>query len=134
MASGKSLYLRNQLLDHVLGGGVYEKPEFVFLALYTKEPSAAGGGDEVTGRSYQRLAVPNGPYNFPKATDGVKKNGQRLSFPEAEETWGKVVAVGVHDAQVDGNLLYWGRLSEPQYVRVGTALDFPERSLEFIET
>lgn len=107
MAGSKSDYLENKLLDHVLGAAAYTPPVTVYFSLYTTAPTDAGGGTEVTGGSYARVAVTNNATNFPAASGGSKSNGTVVTWPQATVSWGDVRAVGIHDASTSGNLLYW---------------------------
>lgn len=110
MPGSKSDYLENKILDHVLGGGDYTRPATVYVGLFTTAPSDTGGGTEVSGGSYARVAVTNNATNFPAASSGSKSNGTAITFPAATANWGTVVAFGIFDASSGGNLLYWGWL------------------------
>ena len=102
MAGSKSDYLENEILDHVLGGGDFTRPATVYLALFTVTPTDAGGGTEVTGGAYARVAVTNNATNFPAASGGSKSIGAQFDFPEATANWGTVVALGIFDASTAG--------------------------------
>ncbi len=119
MAGGKSDYLENKVLDHVLGSTSYTKPANVYLALYTVAPTDAGGGTEVAGASYVRLALTNNATNWPAAVNGSKSNGIDFVFVTAGEAWSTVVAFGLFDAQNAGNLLYWGTLNSSKQIDAG---------------
>ena len=68
MAGGKSPYLSNALLDHVLGGGDFARPATVYIGLLTSLPSDVSGIAEVTGGSYSRVSVANNATNWPAAS------------------------------------------------------------------
>jgi hypothetical protein len=108
MPGSKSNFLELELLDHVLGGSAYAAPGTLHVALFTAAPTDAGGGTEVTGGSYARVAVTNNLTNFPSANPKV--NGTAITFPLATADWGTIVAFGIFDASTSGNLLYWGWL------------------------
>jgi hypothetical protein len=124
MAGGKSDYLENALLDHVLGGGDFTRPTPVYLALFTVTPSDTGGGTEVTGGSYARKSVTNNNTNFPAASGGSKSLNVDTSFAQASADWGTVVAFGIFDAATSGNLLYWGPISPTKTVQNGDTARF----------
>ena len=42
--AGKSDYLENKVLDHILGNTAYTAPATLYFALFTSAPSDAGGG------------------------------------------------------------------------------------------
>lgn len=93
-------YLRTSIGNHVLTNTAMSSPTNVYLALFTVAPTAAGGGTEVTGGSYARLAV-----GFTEtATDGEFQNTS-VTFTNMPEA--TIVAIGVYDAITAGNLLYF---------------------------
>ena len=117
MAGSKADFLENKLLDHVLGAATYTPPVTVYIALYTVAPSDAGGGTEVTGGSYARVAVTNNATNFPAAT----------------ASWGTVVAHAELDAPTGGNFLYWGDLTVSKAINSGDTASFAVGDLDFTE-
>jgi hypothetical protein len=131
--SGKSDYLENKVLDLLLGGGTYTVPTTVYVALYTVAPTDAGGGTEVSGGGYARVAVTNNATNFPAASGGSKSNGTTITFPTATADWGTVVAVGIFDASTAGNLLFWANLTTSKTIQNGDTAQFASGSLTFSE-
>jgi hypothetical protein len=125
---GKSDYLENEILDHVLGGGDYSRPATVYVALFTADPGDAGGGTEVsTGdwSDYARAAVTNNATNFPAASGGSKSNGTAISFGSATIVSAPTItAFGIFDASSGGNLLYWGELDADKAVTDGDEVEF----------
>ena len=133
MVGSKSDYLENELLDHVLGGGDYSRPATVYVALYTTAPTDAGGGVEVSGGSYARVAVTNNATNWPAASGGAKSNGTAITFPTATADWGTVVAFAILDAATAGNFLYWGDLTQSKTVNNGDTATFAVGDLDVTE-
>lgn len=132
MASGDSDYLENKMLDHELGGPDYVRPATVYVGLFTAAPGDAGGGTEVNGNAYARVAVTNNATNFPAAAAGAKSNGVALNFPTPTPAgWGLIVAVGIFDAASAGNLLKWGDLAANKNVNAGDPVSFPVGELDF---
>jgi len=131
--AGKSDYLENKVLDHILGNTAYSAPATVYFGLYTSNPTDAGGGTEVSGVSYARVSKTNNTTNFPNAVSGVKSNGTSVDFPTAGSAWGSVQSVGVFDAPTGGNLLYWAPLASAIVVPNGGQLSFAIGQLIFIE-
>lgn len=120
----KSDYLEGKVLAHVLGNTAYTAPTTLYVSLFTVTPSDAGGGTEVTGGSYARVAVTNNTTNFPAPTGTsptTSTNGTAITFPAPTANWGTVVAFGIHDAATLGNLLYWGALSVSKTINNGDA-------------
>lgn len=130
---GKSDYLENELLDHVLGGGDYSRPATVYIALYTTAPTDAGGGVEVSGGSYARKSVTNNDTEWPAAAGGLKSNANVIEFVEATGDWGTIVACAIFDAVTSGNMLYWGNLSAPKVISSGSTARFLADELDITE-
>lgn len=133
MAGSKSDYLELELLDHVLGGADYSRPATVYVALYTVAPTDTGGGTEVTGGSYARVAVTNNDTNWPAAAAGAKANGTEITFPEATGDWGEVVAFAILDAAAAGNFLYWADLTVSKTINSGDTAKFAVGDLDVTE-
>lgn len=118
--AGKSNYLSNALLNHVLGGSSFTRPATVYAALYITSPNAAGtGGTEVTGGSYARLALTNDASHFPAAASQVKTNGTLWDFGITTADWGDIHACAIWDALTLGNELYFGALTAHRIVLRG---------------
>lgn len=114
----QSDYLKNKLLDHVYGGSDFTRPATVYFALFTTMPTGAGGGVEVTGGSYARVAVTNNGSNFPAASSQQKACAIDVVFPQATAHWGTVVGCAIFDASSGGNMLDFGELNVPVVVPV----------------
>ena len=125
----KSDYLENEILDHVLGQGAYSAPT-PYLGLYTAAPTDAGGGTEVSGGSYARVAI---SAKFGAASGGSSANTASIDFPTATASWGTVVAFGIFDASTAGNLLYWGALDTNKSVGDGDTPSFGTGTLTITE-
>ncbi|MCI4463680.1 MAG: hypothetical protein JHC30_05885, partial [Caldisericum sp.] len=111
----------------------YTPPATVYIALFTVAPTDAGGGTEVSGGGYARVAVANNSTNFPPATNGQKSNGTAIIFPTATADWGTIVAVGIYDAATNGNLLFWANLTTARTVQSGDTAQFAVGALTFTE-
>lgn len=115
----KSDFAENTVLNLFLGAGAYTPPATLYAALFTVSPTDAGGGTEVSGGSYARVAVTNNTTNWPAASGGSKSNGTQITFPTPTANWGTIVAFGLFDAATAGNLLYWGAISPSKTVNNG---------------
>jgi hypothetical protein len=131
--AGKSDFLENAILDHILGKTTYTAPNTLYIGLLTAAPTDAGGGTEVSGGSYARSAQTNNTTNFPNAVAGVKSNGVAFSFPTATAAWGTIVAVGIYDASSSGNLLFWALLTVSKVINNGDTFSFSIGALQFTE-
>jgi hypothetical protein len=129
----KSNYLENAILNHVLGGQTYTPPATVYVALFTAAPGEAGGGTEVSGGGYSRVAVANNTTNWPTTSNGQKSNANAITFPQATANWGTIVAWGLFDAATGGNLLYYGDVSPSRAVNAGDTAQFAAGALTFTE-
>lgn len=124
-------YTENALLDAFLGDDhIAAFGATVYFALFTATPNDTGGGTEVSGGSYARVAVTNNDTNFPAASSGSKVNGTRIEFPEATGSWGTVTHWGVFSASSVGTLYAYGALSTSRSVVSGDAPFYPAGGLE----
>lgn len=91
----------------------------MYVGLYTTAPTDAGGGVEVSGGNYSRVAVASSLANWAgtqgagttvasTGTGGQTSNNGVITFPAPSGAWGLIVALGIFDAVSAGNLLYWG--------------------------
>lgn len=129
--SAASDYLENKILDHILGGGDYTRPANLYYAVYTSGPTDSGGGTEVSGGAYARVAITNNNTNFPTASGGTKSNGAAVTFPTATGTWGTVTHIGIFDAASGGNLIFHAALSASKVITTDDTLNYPIGSIVF---
>lgn len=109
----------------------------VFVALFTVAPTDAGGGTEVSGGSYARVAMACTLANFSgtqsagsstssTGTGGATSNNAAITFPAPSADWGTIVAFGLFDALTGGNLLIWDNMVASRQVLNGDpAPSFP---------
>lgn len=94
----------------------------VWVGLFTATPSDTGGGTEVTGGSYARVAVArSGTPGWAAATGtlATTNNSGTITFPTATASWGTVTQFGIFDAVTAGNLIYWGDLTASKTIGSG---------------
>lgn len=131
----KGTAARSQVLDKLLGRVDFSPPATYYVALFTASPNETGGGTEVTGGAYARVAVPNNPTSFPAAVSGTKANGTLITFPVPTDLWGDIVAFAFMTAATGGTLVLWGVLDLPLTVQSGDlAPAFDVGSLQFEES
>ena len=136
--SSKADYLENKLLDLVLGGVAFSAPANVYIALYTANPTDAGGGTEVstaTWTNYARVTKVNNATNWPAASGGSKSNGTAIDYGTATTTGSvTLTGFGILDALSGGNLLYWGVFTPSVVVQNGNPVQFAIGGLTVTET
>lgn len=128
--AGMSDYLENKLIDWLLRGQTFTPPATVYVALFTAAPSDAGGGTEVSGGSYARVAVASSLANWAgtqaaastvasSGTSGGTSNNGAVTFPAPTANWGVVTHFAIYDASTAGNLLFYGALSTSKTINNG---------------
>jgi hypothetical protein len=135
MASGKSNYLDQKLLNLFFGLGSYSFPPTVYLALFTASPGPGNTGTEVSGSGYSRQALLQSSANWSLSGETVS-NVNAISFPFFTGAVGTVVSFGLYDAATGGNLLYWGDIAAPYQKSFSTndQAVFPAGALTFTES
>jgi len=140
--AGFTDFLENALIDwffraQAIGitgasAGAGSGPSTLYYALFTAAPSDTGGGTEVSGGSYARVAVTTSLTNFAgtqaagsttasSGTGGVTSNNGAITFPAPTANWGVVTHFGVFDASSGGNLLLWAALTNSKTINNGDA-------------
>jgi hypothetical protein len=98
-------WLEQQILNYAFRGVAWTPPATWYAALFTVAPTDSGGGTEVTGGSYARVAITSNTSNWnAPTTNGLIDNTSPVSFPTATANWGDVVAVALFTASSGGNM------------------------------
>jgi len=126
MAGSISDYLENELLDHVLGNGVFTVPTDIYLGLFTDACTDASPGTEVTGGSYARVAH----NSWTAASSRAISNSGSATFTQASASWGTVTYVGIFDAVTGGNYLGWSDLTTPRTINNGDTAQFASGDID----
>lgn len=137
--SAMSDYLENKLVDHLFRATAFTAPATLHVGLLTAAPSDAGGGTEVSGGSYARVAVTSGVSTWKSTnnttsgvssgTGGVTRNAAAITFPTPSATWGTVTHFAIYDAATGGNLLFYGSLTISKTINQSDTVSFPADSL-----
>ena len=132
-------YLENAIVDHILRATPFTAPTTVYVGLLTAAPSDTGGGTEVTGGSYARVAVTsattawNGTHGTTtgasSGTDGTIENAATITFPTPTAGWLTATHWGVYDAATGGNLLFQAPLTVAKTINSGDAVSFAAGAL-----
>lgn len=149
-----SNFFQNKLIDFLFRGQALgitgasaaagTGPTTFYVALYTAAPTAAGGGTEVSGGSYARVAVTSNLTDWAgtqaaastavsSGTSGTTSNNAAISFPAPTAAWGTVTSYGLFDAATGGNLILFGTLGTSKTVNSGDAApQFVAAALDFV--
>jgi len=103
--SGKSDYLGDKVLDHVLGVASYTAPANLYIGLFTSSPGDDGSGTEVSGGSYARKLI-----TFAAASGNQSANSNEITFDDPTGDWGTITHHAIYDASSGGNQLYDGEM------------------------
>lgn len=133
-------YLENKLIDQIFRNTAYTFPTTLYFGLLTAAPSDTGGGTEVSGNNYARVAVTASTTNFAgtqsagsttasSGTGGTTSNNGAINFPTPSGTWGTVTHFGIYDASTSGNLLFWGALTTSKTINTNDVVSFAAAAL-----
>lgn len=127
-----SNYLENKIVDWLFRAQTYTPPAGLYFALFTANPTAAGGGTEVSTSStgYARVNLAPSLTNWAgtqaaasttasTGTSGQTSNNSVITFGTPTAAWGAITGIGVFDAATGGNLLFFGALSANKTVNNG---------------
>lgn len=128
--AGFTNYAENKLIDWFLRAQSFTAPTTVYVALFTATPSDTGGGTEVSGGSYARVAVTSSLANWAgtqsagstsasSGTGGQTSNNASITFPAPTANWGSITSFAVFDASTSGNMLFYGALGTAKTVNNG---------------
>lgn len=123
-------YAENKVLDAVLRGQALGAPATHYVGLFTTNPSDVGGGVEVSGGSYARVAINASLANWSgsqaagstvasNGTDGTIENNVVITFPAPTANWGVVTGFGIFDASSGGNLWIYSALQVNKAINNG---------------
>jgi len=135
-----SNYLENKIVDQLFRGQSAPTTTTLYVGLLTAAPNDAGGGTEVSGGSYARVAVTSSLANWAgtqsagsttasTGTGGQTSNNTAITFPTPTAGWGTVTHFGIYDAATGGNLLFHGALTIAKTINQADTVTFPAASL-----
>ena len=101
--------------------GLPKRP--LYVALYTAAPGETGGGTEVTGGSYARVAIAPADANWAATSggNGLTSNVADATYPAPTAAWGTVTHMSVLDRLTVGNFLVYGALTTSRIINSGDA-------------
>jgi len=133
-------YLENKLVDHLFRAQTLSAPATLYIGLLTSAPSDTGGGTEISGNNYSRVAVTSSLANWAgtqsagstvasSGTGGQTSNNAAITFATPSGTWGTASHFAIYDAASSGNMLFYGSLAIAKTINQGDTVSFPAGSL-----
>ena len=127
--SSFSDYTENLVLTWLFTTSSATRPTAWYVGLFTGAPSDTGGGTEVSGNGYARVAT--GTMSVSGTTPTTATNGSAIEFAAASGgNWGTITHAAIYDADTGGNLIAWGALSTSRTINDGDVFRIPAGSLD----
>jgi hypothetical protein len=132
LATSFTDYFENKVVDWGFRGQTFTPPASLYVGLDTVACTDAGGGTEVTGGSYARVAVSSALANWAgtqaaasttasTGTSGTTSNNAAITFPAPTANWGTVVSFRIWDATSAGNAWLCQTLTTSKTINNGDA-------------
>ena len=126
--SSFSDYTENLVLNWLLTTNSATRPTAWYVGLFTAAPSDTGGGTEVTGNAYARVATETISVSGTSPTTAT--NSAAIEFAAASGgNWGTVTHAAIFDASTSGNMLAWAALTTSRTINDGDVFRIPASSL-----
>lgn len=125
-------YAENKLIDALFRAQSLGAPATWYVGLDTGACTETGGGTEVTGGSYARVAVTSSLANWAgtqsagsttasSGTSGTTSNNAVITFPAPTANWGSVQSFRLWDAASAGNAWLCQTLTSAKTINNGDA-------------
>jgi hypothetical protein len=125
--SSFSNYTENLVLTWLFTGSSATRPTAWYVGLFTAAPSDSGGGTEVTGNGYARVAT--GTISG-SGTATTFTNAAAIEFAAASGgNWGTIGWAAIFDASTSGNMIAWAPLTTSKDINDGDIFRIPATSL-----
>lgn len=126
-------YTENLVLTWLFTGSSATRPTAWYVGLFTAAPSDTGGGTEVTGNAYARVAT--GTMSVSGTSPTNCTNSSAIEFAAASGgNWGTITHVAIFDASTSGNMLGWAALTTSRTINDGDILRIPAGDLDITLT
>jgi hypothetical protein len=126
--SSFSDYTENLVLNYLLTTNSVTRPTAFFVGLFTAAPSDTGGGTEVSGSAYARVAT--GTMTVSGTSPTTATNSAAIEFAAASGgNWGSVGWAAIFDASTSGNMIAWAPLTTARVINDGDVFRIPASSL-----
>jgi hypothetical protein len=117
------------VLTWLLTSGTATRPTAWYVGLFTAAPSDTGGGTEVTGNAYARVAT--GTMTISGTSPTTATNAAAIEFAAASGgNWGSIGWAAIFDASTSGNMIAWAALSTARTINDGDVLRIPAGDLD----
>lgn len=101
-------------------------PANVYVALFSANPTDAGGGTEITGNGYARQLC---GFSAPAGTPRSISNASDILFPvQTPAAYATVTGISIMDAVTAGNMLYWADITDKSFA-IGDQAKFAAAAL-----
>jgi hypothetical protein len=135
-------FAENKVVDALMRGQALGAPATFYIGLDTVACTETGGGTEVTGGNYARVAVTSSLANWAgtqsagstvasSGTSGTTSNNAVITFPTPSVSWGTVVTARWWDAASSGNAWICIALTTSKTINSGDGVNFPAATLQF---
>jgi hypothetical protein len=122
-------HTENLVLTWLLTSGTATRPTAWYVGLITAAPSDTGGGTEVTGNAYARVATGTMTISGTSPTNAT--NAAAIEFAAASGgNWGSIGWAAIFDAETSGNMIAWAALSTARTINDGDVLRIPAGDLD----
>jgi hypothetical protein len=120
-------YTENLVLNFLFTTNTATRPTAWYVGLFTGAPSDTGGGTEVSGSGYARVAT--GTITV-SGTATTATNSAAIEFAAASGgNWGTITHAAIFDAETSGNMLAWAPLTVSRTINDGDVFRIPASSL-----
>lgn len=126
-------YTENLVLTWLFTGSSATRPTAWYVGLFTAAPSDTGGGTEVTGNGYARVAT--GTLSVSGTSPTNCTNAAAIEFAAASGgNWGTITHIAIFDADTSGNMLGWAALTTSRTINDGDIIRIPAGDLDITLT
>jgi hypothetical protein len=111
---------------NVLRATTLTAPANVYVALFSANPTDAGGGTEISGNGYARQLC---GFGAPAGTPRQIANAADILFPvQTPAAYATVTGIAIMDALTAGNMLYWADIVDKTF-NIGDQAKFAAAAL-----
>ena len=131
--SSFSDFTENLVLTWLFTGSSATRPTAWYVGLFTAAPSDTGGGTEVSGSAYARVAT--GTITVSGTSPTLATNSAAIEFAAASGgNWGSITHAAIFDASTSGNMLAFAELTTARTINDGDVFRIPAGSLDITLT